>query len=157
MDRAGPNLALMFMAGFRCMVDAATVELSRRGHPDYRVAHDFAMRAIESGADSATELGRRLSITKQAAAKTIATLEARGYVKRAEDPGDARRKRLTITVKGRKVLEAGEAVLDNIRQRWAEQIGLPAFATFESNLRLIVGEGADSTETANWLSRANAQ
>ncbi|MEO6102752.1 MAG: MarR family transcriptional regulator [Pseudoxanthomonas sp.] len=157
MDRAGPNLALMFMAGFRCMADAATAELSRHGHPDYRVVHAFAMRAIDSGADSATELGRRLSVTKQAVAKTIATLEARGYIKRAEDLGDARRKRLTITVKGRKVLDTGAAALDSIRQRWAEQMGVSAFATFEGSLRLIVGADAGPTETANWLSRANAQ
>ncbi|MCU1658912.1 MAG: hypothetical protein JWO57_3568, partial [Pseudonocardiales bacterium] len=34
----------------------------------------FAMRAIAAGADNTPELGRPLSVTKQAAAKTVAVL-----------------------------------------------------------------------------------
>jgi DNA-binding MarR family transcriptional regulator len=45
-------------------------------------------------------LARRLSITKQSAAKTIAVLQERGYVARDPDPSDARRKRLRVTELG---------------------------------------------------------
>ena len=62
-----------------------------------RPVHEFAIRGDHQGADTASELGRRLSITKQAAAKTIAVLEERGYVAREADPSDARRKRLHVT------------------------------------------------------------
>lgn len=78
-------------------MDSATAELARRGHEGVRPAHDFAMRAVAAGADNASELGRRLSVTKQAAAKTIAVLQERGYVTREADPLDARRKRLRVT------------------------------------------------------------
>jgi len=37
------------------------------------------MRAIASGAENASELGRRLSVSKQAAAKAIALLEEQGF------------------------------------------------------------------------------
>ena len=94
MERSGANLALLLLGGFRTRADAATRELARRGHRDFRPAHDFAMRAIASGADTASELGRQLSVSKQAAAKTIAALQERGYVVKGADTGDARRKRL---------------------------------------------------------------
>ena len=91
MSRSGADLALLLLGGFRSLVDAATAELAVRGYEDVRPVHDFAMRAIAAGADNASELGRRLSVSKQAAAKTIAVLQERGYVAREADPLDARR------------------------------------------------------------------
>ena len=35
---------------------------------------------VDAGADTAYELGRRLSVSKQAAAKTIAAMQRLGYV-----------------------------------------------------------------------------
>ena len=78
MSRSGPELALLLMGSYRKLVDAAVHELAARGYDDVRPMHDFAMRAIASGADNASELGRRLSVSKQAAAKTVALLVDRG-------------------------------------------------------------------------------
>ena len=71
------------------LVDAAIEELVNRGYEDVRPVHEFAMGAIAAGADNASELGRRLSVSKQAAAKTIALLQDRGYVAGDADPIDA--------------------------------------------------------------------
>src|ERR1700693_4964745 len=89
MSRSGADLALLLLGGFRSLVDTATAELARRGYEDVRPVHDFAMRAIAAGAGNAPELGRRLSVSKQAAAKTIAVLTERGYVTRDTDPRHA--------------------------------------------------------------------
>src|SRR6267378_2755908 len=118
MSRSGADLALLLLGGFRTLVDAAIAELAERGHEDVRPVHDFAMRAIVAGADSASELGRRLSITKQSAARTITVLQERGYVESAADPLDARRKRLRVTTLGLEVLRQGEAVFDKLRDQW---------------------------------------
>src|SRR5687768_9024812 len=72
MNRSGPDLALLLLAGFRVLVDEAITGLAELGHEDARPVHDFALRAIANGAESASELGRSLSITKQSAARTIA-------------------------------------------------------------------------------------
>lgn len=156
MNRSGPELALLFLAGFRSMVDTATAELARRGHPDVRAVHDFAMRAIVAGADSAVEVGRRLSVSKQAAAKTILVLEKRGYVTREADPVDGRRKRLTITPLGLEVLNTGEEIFDAIRQQWAERIGGSALASMERDLRTLVGGSVDPLDSASWLARTSS-
>src|SRR3984885_926813 len=108
MSRSGADLALLLLAGFRSLVDAAMVELAANGYDDVRPVHDFALRAILSGADNASELGRRMSVTKQAAAKTIAALEERNYVAREPDATDKRRMRLHVTDHGLAMLREGE-------------------------------------------------
>ena len=126
MSRSGADLALLLLAGFRSLVDTATAELALRGYEDVRPVHDFAMRAIAAGDNNASELGRRLSVSKQAAAKTIAVLQERGYVTRDPDPRDARRKRLQVTPLGFDVLRTGEAIFDELRDQWERQIGPPS-------------------------------
>src|ERR1700736_1814316 len=123
MARSGANLALLLLASFRSLVDAAIAELARRGYEDFRPVHDFAMRAIAAGADNASELGRHLSVSKQAAAKTVGVLGEAGYVARGADPLDARRKRLQVTALGFEVMREGEAVFDELRDKWKRKIG----------------------------------
>jgi DNA-binding MarR family transcriptional regulator len=153
MSRSGADLALLLLGGFRTLVDAAIVELARRGYEDVRPVHDFAMRAIAAGADSASELGRRLSISKQSAAKTIAVLQERGYVARDTDPLDARRKRLQVTALGFDVLRQGEAIFDELRVKWAQQIGAAELETFETQLAALVGALPARFDTPGWIAR----
>jgi DNA-binding MarR family transcriptional regulator len=153
MPRSGADLALLLLGGFRALVDAAIAELDRRGFADVRPVHDFAMRAIADGADSASELGRRLSITKQSAAKTIAVLQERGYVARETDPRDARRKRLQVTELGFEVLRTGEAVFEELRAAWARRIGAAELDTLEKQLVTLVGTAPIRFDTPGWITQ----
>lgn len=150
MSRSGADLALLLLGGFRTLVDAATTELAARGYDDVRPVHDFAMRAIAAGADSAADLGRRTSVSKQAAAKTIAVLVDRGYVSREVDPGDARRKRLRVTPLGFEVLRQGEAIFDELREKWARQIGAAELVALEAQLTKLVGDGVVRVDEPGW-------
>jgi DNA-binding MarR family transcriptional regulator len=145
---------MLLLGGFRTLVDAAVAELARRGYEDVRPVHDFAMRAIVAGADNASELGRRLSVSKQAAAKTIAVLVERGYVAREADPRDARRKRLHVTKLGSAVLREGEAVFDELRDQWARQIGSAKLKAVEKHLFELVGRSpVRLDDTPGWMAR----
>jgi len=134
-------------------VGAAMVELTAHGYDDFRPVHDFALRSIGAGADSAADLGRRMSVSKQAAAKTIKVLIDRGYVVRDEDPHDARRKRLRVTPLGFEVLRQGEAIFDELRERWEQQIGVSELVTLESLLTSLVGDGSIRLEVPGWISQ----
>ncbi|MFC3744927.1 MarR family winged helix-turn-helix transcriptional regulator [Paractinoplanes deccanensis] len=153
MARSGADLALLLLGGFRVLVDAATEELARRGHRDVRPVHDFAMRAIAAGADSASDLGRHLSIAKQSAAKTIAVLLERGYVVRQPDPRDARRKRLQVTPLGFEVMHQGEAIFDELRTQWERQLGAAELAILERQLTQLVGSAPIRFDTPGWIAR----
>jgi DNA-binding MarR family transcriptional regulator len=102
--------------------------------------------AIAAGADTASALARRLAVSKQAAAKTIAVLEERGYVARGEDPHDARRRPLEVTALGLKMLREGESVFEELRERWARLIGPKALRTLEKQLAVMVGRSAAQLE-----------
>ena len=151
MSRSGADLALLLLGGFRVLVDEAILELAERGYEDVRPVHDFAMRAIVAGADTASELGRRLSVSKQAAAKTVAVLEERGYVVRSSDPLDARRKRLQVTPLGFEVMRVGEAVFDELRDKWEREIGTKQLERIESDLAALVGASPVRVETPGWI------
>jgi len=154
MSRSGANLALLLLGGFRTLVDEAIVRLAKCGHPDVRPAHEFAMRAIASGADDASKLGRKLSISKQAAAKTIELLQERKYVLRRDDPQDARRKCLVLTKRGEDMLKQGEAIFDDLRNQWKKQIGSKQLETLETLLTKLVSSSTEHLDTAAWLAKS---
>jgi DNA-binding MarR family transcriptional regulator len=139
---AGAELALLLLGGFHSMVDEVVAGLDRRGHAGVRPVHEFALRAIDAGADTASELGRRLEVSKQAAAKTIVALEQMGYVEREADSGDARRKRVRVTARGHELMAVGGALFDEVRERWAARIGAQALATLEADLSQVVNRRA---------------
>ena len=153
MSRSGATLTMLLIGGFRSLVDAAHVELAARGYEDVRPVHDFAIRAIASGADNASELGRRLAVSKQAAAKTIGVLQKRGYVVREVDPVDARRKRLRVTTRGFDMLREAEEIFDELRNKWARQIGTTQLEEIETHLAELVGTDALRLDTSGWLAQ----
>src|ERR1700693_3626104 len=96
----GFELPMLLFAGFRSIIEELHAELARRGHPDLRPAHGFALQAIGPGGATAAEGGRRLGVSKQAAGETIERLEPLGYVYRDPDGSDRRRKLVRITPRG---------------------------------------------------------
>jgi DNA-binding MarR family transcriptional regulator len=152
-SRTGADLALLLLAGFRTLADQATAELAKRGYDDVRPVHDFALRAILSGADSASELGRRMSITKQAAAKTISVLEERRYISRQPDSTDRRRMQLRVTDRGLAMLQEGETIFDELRQQWERQVGAPSLSSLEETLRQLVADQTIRLDSPGWILR----
>lgn len=153
MSRSGADLALLLLGGFRTLADRASNELARRGFPDVRPVHDFAMRAIAAGADDVTRLSQHLSVSRQAAAKTIAVLQERSYVTRETDPLDGRRKRLQVTALGFEVLRQGEQIFDELRDSWERQIGAEGLELLEEQLTALTGTPAIRFDTPGWLAR----
>ena len=148
MSRGGADLALLLLGGFRFMAEEATDRLAARGYPGVRPAHDFALRAVAAGAGSVSEVGRRTSVSRQAAAKTVSFLEESGYVLRSPDPGDARRARLTVTDRGHSLMREGEAVFDELRAQWESQVGRDRISDLhDALLRLL---GPDDATLTGW-------
>jgi DNA-binding MarR family transcriptional regulator len=153
MSKAGADLAQLLLGGFRALVDQATAELVARGYEEIRPAQEFALQAILSGADNTSDIGRRMSVTKQAAAKTVAALEERHYVAREPDPLDKRRMRLYVTDHGLAMLREGEEIFDRLRGQWAEQVGPAQLQQVEATLRQLVGGSGGRLDTPAWLGR----
>lgn len=153
MSRDGADLAQLLLAGFRALADRAGAELVARGYEEVRPVHDFALQAILAGADSTSEVGRRMSVSKQAAAKTVAALEERHYVAREPDPVDRRRQRLYVTAHGLAMLGEAEGIFDQLRGEWEKQVGAASLAQMESTLRALVGRAAIQVDAAKWVAQ----
>lgn len=134
MRSKGADLALLLLGSFHLMLDGVIIELAKRGHEGVRPTHEFVLRSIDTGAVTASELARRMSVSKQAAAKTIAVLEQLGYVDREVDPSDGRRKQLYVTPRGYEMMEIGGMLFDEVRDRWAAQIGVRQLEALEAYL-----------------------
>jgi DNA-binding MarR family transcriptional regulator len=71
-------------------------------------------RLIELGPSTTAALARAELVKPQSMGTTLAALEEGGYVKRTADATDGRRRNVTITEKGRRVLTEARAA----RQHW---------------------------------------
>jgi DNA-binding MarR family transcriptional regulator len=138
--RPGYELPLLLAAGFRSIVDDLHHALAARGHPGVRPVHGFALQAVGPNGATTSELGRRLGVTKQAAARTAVSLEELGYLTRVDDREDRRARRLRLTPRGEECLRLSAEELSRIRGRWAERLGAQRLGEIEDSLAdLVVG------------------
>jgi DNA-binding MarR family transcriptional regulator len=150
-DTRGFELPLLLFGGFRSIIDELHAELARRGHPDVRPAHGFALQAIGLGGATATEAGRRLGVSKQAAGKTIDRLEELGYVHRSGDDADRRRKLASLTPRGVEVLALSAMIFEDIRSRWAGTLGTGRLSDLEDGLRRMVPGEKFRLDVPGWF------
>jgi DNA-binding MarR family transcriptional regulator len=150
-DGAGFELPLLLFAGFRSIVDELHAELADQGHPEVRPAYGFAMQAIGSDGASASELGRRMGVSKQAAGKTVDRLEALGYAERVDDVADGRRKLVRLTPRGIDSLARSAEIFDQIRARWAHRLGAARVRDLEAALRTMAPTDGFRLDVAGWF------
>ena len=150
-DSYGFELPLLLFGGFRSIIDELHAELARRGHPDLRPAHGFALQAIGLDGATATEAGRHLGISKQAAGKTIDRLEELGYVHRSGDDADRRRKLVRLSPRGIAVLAMSAMIFSDIRARWAGTLGAARLAEMEAGLRTMAPGETFRLDVPGWF------
>jgi DNA-binding MarR family transcriptional regulator len=151
-EHTGVALPLLLFAGFRSIIDQLHAELAVRGHPDVRPAHGFALQAIGIAGVTASELGRRLGVSKQAAGKTVDRLADLGYVERADDESDGRRKLVRLTARGVDLLRTSAGIFDELRTTWVAALGASRVAELERDLRVLAPADGVRFDVAGWLS-----
>jgi DNA-binding MarR family transcriptional regulator len=150
-DPPGFVLPLLLFAGFRSIIDELHAELTRQGHSDLRPAHGFALQAVGRTGVTASELGRRLGVSKQAAGKTVDRLVDLGYVERVDDPADARRKHVRLTPRGVDVLARSAAIFEALRARWAAGLGADRLRDLEAGLSTMVPDNHFRLDASSWF------
>ncbi|SCF10598.1 DNA-binding transcriptional regulator, MarR family [Micromonospora matsumotoense] len=150
-ERPGFVLPLLLLAGFRSLIDDLHTELARQGHPDLRPAHGFVLQAVGVDGTTASELGHRLGVSKQAAGKTVDRLVALGYLERADDPADARRKLVRMTEKGVDGLRRSAVLFDALRERWVTRLGADRVAALEDDLRAVTPPDSFRLDVPGWF------
>ena len=138
-----PLVRLLSMA-LASGLDDLHAELARRGHGALRPVHGYALNAVAGGCDTTSEIAPRLGMTKQGAAKVVQHLLDEGYVAQGDSgAGDARRKPLRLTAKGRRVVALSVEVQGRIEQDWAALAGARSSAGLRQTLERVVSARAD--------------
>jgi DNA-binding MarR family transcriptional regulator len=140
-QRSGYKLPLLLLGAFKSIIDELHDELARCGHEEARPVHGFALQAIGIEGTTVGELGRRLGVSKQAAAKTAKSLEEAGYIARAAHTPDGRAWTLSRTERGAEMLELSAEILDRLRQRWDEHLGKDRMRDLEDDLAALSKDG----------------
>lgn len=146
----GYELPLLLFGGFRTLIDRLHEELARQGHANARPAHGFVLQAIGPAGVTASELGRRLGVSKQAAGKTVDRLVRLGYVERAASEADARAKVVRLTPLGLDLLNRSAAIFDELRSEWVRTLGADRVAAVEAALRAVVPPGV-RVDAVGWF------
>ncbi|WP_198167167.1 MarR family winged helix-turn-helix transcriptional regulator [Microbispora sp. ATCC PTA-5024] len=150
-DRPGFELPMRFLLAFRVLIDELHAELARRGHAEMRPMHGIVLQAITRGGSTAADLGRLLGVSKQAAGKTIDGLERLGYVHRVPDPHDTRRKIVRLTERGADSLEQSARIFDELRARWARELGEDRLRALEDDLRRMTPPDLFRLDVPGWF------
>lgn len=145
------ELPLLLFAGFRSIIDSLHRDLAAHGHEKVRPAYGFALQAVGQEGASASEIGRRLGVSKQAAGKTVDKLEGLGYVERVDDPDDGRRKRVRLTARGIDILVRSAQGFARLRAEWVEVLGAERVGALEADLRRMVPAAAFRLDAERWF------
>ncbi|MGO9792346.1 MAG: MarR family winged helix-turn-helix transcriptional regulator [Solirubrobacteraceae bacterium] len=149
-DRFGFELPLLLAAAFRALIDGLHDRLAEQGHPDARPIHGFALQAIGPDGATVSQLGRRLAVSKQAAAKTASSLTQLGYIVRHEHPTDARAVQLQRSLRGEELLLLSAEILGQLRAGWAHELGDERLHWLEDDLETIAG-AARLEDLPGWI------
>jgi DNA-binding MarR family transcriptional regulator len=133
-ERAGFELPLLLVGAFRSLIDELHRALAEGGHGEARPIHGFALQAIGPDGSTTSELGRQLGVSKQAAAKTVTSLERAGYVCREPDPEDGRAVRLLRTARGEEMLALSAVFFETYHARLTAALGPRRLAELEDDL-----------------------
>jgi len=114
--------------------------LHERGHTLISPAHSAVFSNLGLGAVRVTELARRAKVTQQAMGKMLKELERIGYIARDVDGVDKRAKEIRLTLAGISLVEDSMNAVDQIRQQYAEKIGVEELDELETRLRHAVNK-----------------
>lgn len=141
---AVPIARLLAMA-YRLLMDDLHEQLRDRGWTDVRPAFGFVLLAARDEPTTAGDLATLMGTTKQAASKLLDVMEESGYVRRSVGRGDARRREVALSARGRRLLAAVEAIYAELEGEWAAAIGDAGVAQLRRDLTRVVAARSGGT------------
>ncbi len=130
----GRHLVLLFRAFEDELLDA----LAARGWRDVTMADLQVLRSVAPEGTTAAAIARLAGISKQAVARTIAGLEASGYLRRRPGSADAREKRIVFSAKGVRLIEEAIDLIAGTERRYADALGAEGLAGLKRQLATLL-------------------
>lgn len=119
------DLGRLLLDAHRAFAAELDASLDERGYPDVRPGHAVVFLHVDRRSGSRlTDLARKAGVSKQAMMLAVDELEVRGYVRRVQDPSDARAKLVRLTAKGRRCASECRRVVQSIETRTRRTLGV---------------------------------
>jgi DNA-binding MarR family transcriptional regulator len=116
-------LARLFAIAYHHLVAGLHERLAERGWHDVRPSYGYVLLAARDGGTTSTALAELLGVSKQATSKLLDAMEGSGYVTRQVGLADGRVRLVTLTARGRRLLDVVEQVYQELEAHWAAVIG----------------------------------
>jgi DNA-binding MarR family transcriptional regulator len=142
------DFGLLFALAFRCYVDHLHRELAAGGFDGARSTYGPLLRALRAGDSTLVVLARELGVTKQAVARVVDDMRADGLVRQRSDPADGRVRRLSLTPRGRKMVELAIGIGARFESQLGAELGAARVAELRGGLEHIVERAGAAGELA---------
>jgi DNA-binding MarR family transcriptional regulator len=122
-DRAPElNLGLLLFIPYRHLESAVLTGLKAHGH-ELPLNQARVFQRIAPGGSRLAELAEAAQLTKQTLGSIVDQLERAGYVERVQDPTDARARLVTMTARGRELVELSIPIVQRVEATWEAHLG----------------------------------
>jgi DNA-binding MarR family transcriptional regulator len=137
------DLGIVLALAYQEFVRELRAAMASEGYEDQGRSDGYVFRTLVERPLTVSDLAVRLQISKQGAAQIIDDMEARGYVRRRPDPGDARARLVELSERGEAALGCARRFHRRYEDRLAERHGQAAVAQARAVLTAMAGAAAE--------------
>lgn len=123
---------------FRSFEDDLVRRLETEGYSDVTPADLNVLRFVRPTGSTSIEIAKLAGVTKQAIAKSISSIETKGYIKRQPNSEDGRSQIIVFTPKGMRLLKTCIAAISQIESVYEAKLGKKAFAELKLALTKLI-------------------
>ena len=142
------DFGLLFALAFRCYVDHLHEELQAAGFVGVRAAFGPVLRALRAGDSTLVGLARDLGVTKQAVARVLDDMRADGLIDQTPDPADGRARLLSLTARGRAMVDTAIGIGARFESALADELGDRRTRELRAGLEHVVERAGAAGELA---------
>jgi DNA-binding MarR family transcriptional regulator len=128
-DLAGEPLGRLLTIALSAVIDDLHDRLAQAGWPRVRPLWGFVLLSVRDKPRTVGELGELMGVSKQAAAKVVASLTDAGLVDREDHPSDRRATLIRLSTEGRRFLDDVEIAYQAIEDTWTRTVGERGMST----------------------------
>ncbi|MEU1210858.1 MarR family transcriptional regulator [Nocardia sp. NPDC005825] len=137
------DFGVLLGQAYQSFVRDLHAHLAARDHRMLGASYGYVLRSLAETALTASQLGERLGITAQGAAKVVDEMVRYGYIERRPDPADKRAKLLHLSDHGRDMLATVREFHADYERKLIDQVGADQVATVRAVLGRIAEAPAD--------------
>jgi DNA-binding MarR family transcriptional regulator len=118
--------------------EGVTRAINERGFAGIRLVHIALIRNVDENGTRISDIAKRAGMTKQATGQLVAEFVELGYIKLVPDPEDGRAKIARYTAKGKRLLVAIVASIEETETLVAKAIGVPQLDALKGALAKLL-------------------